>query len=403
MTPSATGTRVAASLALIAILGPSAIDMYLASLPHMAQELGTSYAQVQLTLTVFLLAMGAGQLLFGPLVDAYGRRRPLLAGVLVFILASLWAASVPSIGMLLAARLAQGLAAALTLVVAMSTVRDVAEGARAAQLFALLTTIEGLAPVLAPALGGQVDAHYGWRGVMLLLAGLGVLALLNSLVNLPETLPVAKRLPFTPGRVLRGYRRILADRQFLLPALALTAVFFFLFAYIGGAALVYQKHYGLAPDTFGLLFGVTGIAVLLGAMTCSRLVEQVGVPKLAVAGVVAMVIGAVVSACAAVFALGLVPVAVGMFIALFGIGIAESTLMSLAMASQREALGSTAALLGGMPLSVSALATPLAGSLAEQGAATWCLFLAVFSLLVLLLARASARRAPAEAISLAGH
>ena len=188
-----------------------------------------------------------------------------------------------------------------------------------------------------------------------------------------------------------------------MPALALTAVFFFLFAYIGGAALVYQKHYGLAPDTFGLLFGVTGIAVLLGAMTCSRLVEQVGVPKLAVAGVVAMVIGAVVSACAAVFALGLVPVAVGMFIALFGIGIAESTLMSLAMASQREALGSTAALLGGMPLSVSALATPLAGSLAEQGAATWCLFLAVFSLLVLLLARASARRAPAEAISLAGH
>ncbi|MCS5516826.1 MFS transporter [Pseudomonas qingdaonensis] len=144
------------SLALIGALGPSAIDMYLASMPSIAAEYGATYAGVQLTLTVFLLAMGAGQLLFGPLVDTLGRRRPLLAGLLVFVLSSLAAAQAPSLETLLAARFVQGLGSALTLVVIMSMVRDVAEGARAAQIFALLMTVEGLAPVLAPAVGGFV-------------------------------------------------------------------------------------------------------------------------------------------------------------------------------------------------------------------------------------------------------
>lgn len=400
---SKNGFRLAASLALVAILGPSGIDMYLASLPHMALELNAPYTQIQLTLTVFLLAMGAGQLLFEPIVDAYGRRKPLLTGLLIFVLASLWAGSSHSIEMLLAARLLQGLAAALTLVVAMSTVRDVAEGARAAQLFALLMTIEGLAPVMAPAVGGLVDAHFGWRAVMLLLAGLGVLAWINTLVNLPETLAVTKRLPLTPSSVIQVYARIFRNFDFLVPALALSAAFFFLFSYIGGAALVYQRDYGLSPADFGLVFGATGVAVLIGAVFCSRSVERFGVARLAVMGVTLMVIGSFLTAASAVTGLGLIPVAAGMFIALFGLGVAESTLMSLAMASQREALGSTAALLGGLQLTIGALATPIAGHLAELGASNWCIFLACFSLIVLVLARASAKRAPAEGVALAGH
>lgn len=403
MPASHTGFRLAGSLALVAILGPAGIDMYLASLPHMVQELGSPYTQIQLTLTVFLLAMGAGQLLFGPVVDAYGRRKPLLVGLLLFVVTSLWAGYSHSIGMLLAARLFQGLAAALTLVVAISTVRDVAEGTRAAQLFALLMTIEGLAPVLAPAIGGVIDAHFGWRAVMLLLAGLGLLAWVNALVNLPETLPACKRLPLTLPSVMRNYLRILRDRSFLIPALALSAAFFFLFAYIGGAALVYQKQYGLESADFGLVFGATGLAVLVGAICCSRWVAKLGVARMAIIGVTMMVVGAVVSAIGAATGLGLFTVAVGMFIALFGLGIAESTLMSLAMASQREGLGSTAALLGGLQLSIGALATPIAGHLAERGASSWCIFLACFSLVVLVLGRVSARRAPADDLMLASH
>ena len=185
--PRAGSVGLAASLALVAVLGPAGIDMYLASMPAMARELHTSYANVQLSLTVFLLALGAGQLLCGPLTDMLGRRRPLLAGIAVYIVAALWAAQADQLQTLLLARLLQGMGAALTLVVVMSMVRDVADGVQAAQLFALLMTIVGLAPVLAPAVGGMLDAHYGWRAVMLALGALGapVAASLAQLGPLP--------------------------------------------------------------------------------------------------------------------------------------------------------------------------------------------------------------------------
>ncbi len=383
---------LAASLALITVLGPSAIDMYLASMPDMARSLNTPFATVQLTLMVFLLAMGAGQLLFGPLVDAYGRRRPLLYALLAFIVASILASAAPSIHVLLLARLAQGLAAALTLVVAMSTVRDVSEGAKAAQLFALLMTIQGLAPVLAPAVGGYVDVHFGWRGVMLVLAMLGGIALINSLINLPETLPVHQRAPLRLRGVLATYVRIAVDGRFLLPALALTSVFFFLFAYIGGATLVYQTHYGLTPETFGLVFGGTGCAVLVGAVLSSRLVAVVSIPRLAWVGAGMMTVGAAIAASATAMGLPLASVVAGLAIAMLGLGVAEATLMSLAMASQRQSLGSTAALLGGMQMSISSTATPLAGRMAESGASAWTMFLLGCGITVLALTTGAVMR-----------
>lgn len=401
--PPGSGLRFAVSLALIAVLGPSATDMYLASMPEIASELAVPYAQVQLTLTVFLLAMGLGQLLFGPIVDAFGRRRPLLAGLLAFALASLWASQAPSIGILLTSRFVQGLAGALTLVVVMSSVRDVAKGARAAQLFALLMTIEGLAPVLAPAVGGYVDVHYGWRGVMLVLGAMGLLVLLNSAIALPETLPRAARLPLRLRSVASTYARIACDRAFLLPALALSSAFFVLFIYIAGASLVYQQRFGLSPDRFGLVFGATGVAVLLGAMSSGKLVQRAGVARLALIGALLMVAGSGLALAAAAAQLGLPGIVLGMFIAMWGLGMAEATLMSMAMGSQHRALGSTAALLGAFQLSISSAATPLAGKVVVLGTTPWLAFMLLASVVLLLLTRLSARQAPATLHALAGH
>lgn len=399
--PRAGSFGLAASLALVAVLGPAGIDMYLASMPAMARELHTSYANVQLSLTVFLLAMGMGQLLCGPLTDMLGRRRPLLAGIAVYIAAALWAAQADQLQVLLLARLLQGLGAALTLVVVMSMVRDVADGVQAAQLFALLMTIVGLAPVLAPAVGGMLDAHYGWRAVMLALAGLGALTLLNSALLLPETLPAAKRVP--PKGALRTYARIAMDRAFLLPALALAASFFFLFAYIGGASLVYQHDFGLPADTFGLVFGATGVAVLLGAMASGRLVGRHGVLRLSVAGACAMLGGAVLALAGAALGLGLPGVLPGLFLALGGLGVAEATLMAIAMGSQQRALGSTAALLGAIQMTIAGMATPVAASLAQLGPLPWLLFLTAAGLLVSWLTLVSARSCPLQTASLPLH
>ncbi|PMQ16795.1 multidrug effflux MFS transporter [Janthinobacterium sp. AD80] len=392
---------LAASLALVAVLGPAGIDMYLASMPAMARELHTSYGNVQLSLTVFLLALGAGQLLCGPLTDMLGRRRPLLAGIAVYMLAAVWASQADQLSTLLLARLVQGLGAALTLVVVMSMVRDVADGVRAAQLFALLMTIVGLAPVLAPAVGGLLDAHYGWRAVMLALAVLGGVTLFNSALFLPETLPLANRV--SPAGMHRTYARIARDRAFLLPALALSASFFFLFAYIGGASLVYQRDFGLSTGSFGLVFGATGVAVLLGAMASGRLVEKYGVARLSAAGSAAMLCGAMLALLGAWAGAGITAVVPGMFLALFGLGIAEAALMAMAMGSQRKALGSTAALLGAIQMSLSSLATPLAAGLSERGPLPWLLFLTVAGLLVSWLTLATARGHPAHATGQGAH
>ncbi|MFJ7005861.1 multidrug effflux MFS transporter [Pseudomonas putida] len=392
----------ALGLGLIGALGPSAVDMYLSSLPEIASHYQASFTRVQLTLTFFLLAMGAGQLVFGPIVDAYGRRKPLLAGLLLFILCSLGAAAAPSLDTLIMLRFFQGLGSALTLVVIMSMVRDVSQGVAATKLFALLMTIEGVAPILAPALGGVIDAHFGWRAVMLVLAGMGVAVLVNSLLNLPETLPTGKREPLRLGHACRTYLAILADRRFLRPTLAVAAVFFFLFAYIGGATLVYQTHYGLSAQAFGLLFGATGVSILLGAMTASRLISRLGLNTLTRVGVLCMAGGACFSLLGALTGLGLPGVAGGMVIALFGLGIAESTLMSLVMASQEKALGSTAALLGAIQLSASAGAAPLAAVVLNHGPTAWAALLALCTLAVCLLAALSLRDTPAS-FSLAGH
>ncbi|MFT0213293.1 multidrug effflux MFS transporter [Pseudomonas sp. F1_0610] len=393
MKQTSIGLKLAASLALITILGPSAIDMYLPSMPDMAKDLHTSYGNIQVSLTVFLMALGAGQLVFGPLIDAYGRRLPLLIGLVVFAAASVGAAFSSSIEWLLIVRFIQGMAAALTLVVAMSTVRDVAEGNAAAQLFALLMTIEALAPVLAPAVGGYLDAHFGWQSVLYVLAILALCAFVNAMFNLPESLPVEKRISLKFGEVIRTYARIASCPSFLMPALALSAVFFFLFGYIGGAAYVYQTHFNLEADTFGFVFGGTGIAVLLGALVSSKWVPSMGVLRLANRGVLLIVLGALIAALATYFGWGLSIIVVGMFVALFGLGIAESTLMSMAMASQQQALGSTAALLGAFQLVISSMATPIAGTLAELSALHWCAFLFFFSVFVLLLTVFTVRQA----------
>ncbi len=386
------GFKLAASLALITVLGPASIDMYLPSIPDMGVALKTSYANMQLTLTIFLLAMGAGQLICGPIIDAFGRRKPLLLSLLVFIAMAFLAATANNIETLLLARFFQGLASSMTLVAAMSTVRDVSTGTEATKLFALLMTIEGLTPVIAPAVGGYVESFWGWRAVMILLASMGIAAFINTCFRLPESLPTHKRLSLKPKQIAKTYASIASDRYFLLPALALAAVFFFLMAYISGAAYVYQNDYQLSPDTFGLVFGGTGIAVLFGALGTSRWVAVYGGAKLALSGVWFMFIGACIGFVSAYLGIGLPGVVLGMFLAMFGLGIAEATLMAMAMSSQEKALGFTAALLGALQLVIPAAATPLAGALAEHSPEAWLGFQAVFCIVILLLTIASKRQ-----------
>lgn len=385
----------ALSLALVACLAPVTTDMYLASMPDIGKQLDASYASVQLTLTVFLLAQGAGQIFFGPVIDRFGRRIPLLIGIGAFIAGSIWSGVAGSINALLVSRFVQGLSGALLLVTAFSSVRDVAEGTKAARLFAILLTIEGLAPVFAPIAGGYIGAHFGWRAVMFASAALGIIGLVNSFFNLPESLPADKRLPLQPSTIARTYWSIFKDSNFLLPTLALSGVFFFLFAYIGGGAYLYQTIYGLTPDTFGIVFGVTGGTVMLGAIASSRMIKKQMVSSVAIKGVLFMIAGTLIALVSSM-TIGIYGIVPGFMVALFGLGMAEPTLVSLTMASQKTALGFTAALMGALHLILSSAATPITGVLLPMNKEYWFIFLfaaACVTLAITLLTRKRLRRA----------
>lgn len=385
MSVPAVNLKLTLSLAVVVALGPAAIDMYLASMPQMAQDLSVSYASTQWTLTIFLIAMGLGQLIFGPLSDAYGRRIPLLAGVLTYIASSWAASSATSLEWLIMARLVQGLGAATAIVVVMSMVRDVAEEQQAAQLYALLNSIVALGPIVAPAIGGMLGAQYGWQGIMLFLTGLGVVVFINSVLHIPETLAKDKREKLHLSHIFQTYFKILGQRFFLLQLLALSAVFFFLFAYIGGSAFIYQKQYGLSVEQFGWVFGFTSISLIIGASLSAYLVKKMPLSKLAYLGAFAMSIAGFVCIIAEMFGFGLVGIVSGIACALLGLGILEATIMALAMNSQSQNLGATAALLGAVPMVLASIATPIAGVLVEINSLYWVALLGAIGPLILFL------------------
>ena len=389
--------KLTLSLAIVVALGPAAIDMYLASMPQMSHDLDVSYAATQWTLTVFLIAMGLGQLVFGPISDAYGRRLPLILGILTYIVSSFAASLAGSLEWLITARLFQGLGAATAIVVVMSMVRDVAEEQQAAQLYALLNSIVALGPIIAPAIGGLIGAHYGWQGIMLFLAGLGTLVLLNALVNIPETLAVQKREKMQLSRVFLVYAQILKQRFFLLQLLALSAVFFFLFAYIGGSSFIYQHNYGLSVEQFGLVFGFTSISLIIGASLSAYLVKKMPLSRLAYLGAAAMSIAGIVCFIAELFGFGLVGIVSGIACALLGLGILEATIMALAMNSQASNLGASAALLGAVPMVLASTATPIAGVLVEINSLYWVALLAVIGPIILLMVHASLKTQSSQA------
>ncbi|WP_168927619.1 multidrug effflux MFS transporter, partial [Brucella gallinifaecis] len=199
------------------------------------------------------------------------------------------------------------------------------------------------------------------------------------LFMLPESLPKEKRTKLNLDFVARAYVEILSDRHFLTPALALAVTFIFLFAYIGGSAFAYQEAYGLSASSFGLVFGGTGFAVLLGAMLSAKLVSRIAVERLALIGSFAILCGAIIACFSAITFVKLPGIVVGMFISLAGLGIAETTLMSIALATRKRALGSSAAVLGAVPLMLGAAATPLAAYLAVLNPLAWLGSLAIMA------------------------
>lgn len=351
-------------------LGPLTIDMYLPALPAITDDLMTTSATVQLTLTGTLLGLAVGQLIVGPLADAFGRKRPMLAGVATHVLASVLIVVAPSIAVLGALRVLQGAGAAAGAVVALAIVRDLYTGRAAGVLLSRLILVMGAAPVIAPTLGGELLRFTSWRGVFAALAVYGLVLMPVAYRLLPETLPPDRRRPARIGPTLRTYRALLADRTFVGLILVAGLAMAGLFGYISGSSFVFQEQFGLDEQAFGLLFGA-GAFWLIGATQLNAYLLRRFEPRqlllAAVSGGTAS--GLLLVAVAAAGVGGLAGIVVPLWLTLFAAGLALPNAPALALSRYGAAAGTAAALLGAVQFGVGALVSPMVGVLGNDAVA----------------------------------
>jgi DHA1 family bicyclomycin/chloramphenicol resistance-like MFS transporter len=362
--------RLALLLGALIALGPLTIDMYLPALPGIVSQFETTSSTVQLTLTGTLIGLALGQLFIGPLADAVGRRTPLLIGTALHVAASLLIVVAPTIAVLGALRVLQGVGGAAGAVIAMAVLRDLFSGRAAATLLSRLMLVMGAAPVLAPTLGGEVLRLADWRGVFAVLAVYGLVILGALVLGLPETLPPERRRSAAVIPTLRAYGTLLRDRVYvgliLVTGLALAG----LFGYISGSSFVFQEGYGLDAQQFGLLFGA-GALFLIGATQANAALLRRFEPRqlLLAASVSGTVAGAVLAVLAGTGIGGLVGVLVPLWAVLASIGLVMPNAPAIALSRHGERAGTAAALLGAVQFGLGALISPVVGLLGNDALA----------------------------------
>ncbi|MFF2927991.1 multidrug effflux MFS transporter [Streptomyces celluloflavus] len=351
---------------------PLSMDMYLPALPEVTTALHSPAATVQLTLTTCLAGMALGQMIVGPMSDRWGRRRPLLVGMVIYVLATALCAVATNAELLIAFRLLQGLAGAAGIVIARAVVRDLYDGVAMARFFATLMLISGVAPVVAPLIGGQILQVTDWRGVFVVLTVVGVLLTLLVWRKLHETLPPERRHSGGLGQTLRTMRDLLADRAFSGYLLVGAFAFAALFAYISASPFVVQEIYGASPQVFSLLFGINSVGlVAVGQLNGKVLIGRVSLDKVLGIGLVLIAVAAtgLLLMSSGVFGtVGLVPMAAGLFVLMSAMGLVMPSTNTQALLRTPHAAGSASALLGTSTFLLGSVASPLVGIAGERTA-----------------------------------
>jgi DHA1 family bicyclomycin/chloramphenicol resistance-like MFS transporter len=356
--------RLVLVLGSLIAIGPLTINLYLPALPAITADLGTTPTAVQATLTGTLLGLAFGQLLVGPLSDAFGRRRPLLLGLATHVLASALAAVAPNVAVLTGLRVLQGVGMAAAAVVAMAVVRDLFSGAAFARLLSRLLLVMGAAPILAPTIGSGLLYWTSWQGVFVALAAFGVLLIIVGAAGLPETLPPHRRRRGSPAGVVRSYGPLIRDRRFMALALVTGLTLGALFAYVAGSPFVLQQQYGLSEHQFGVVFGAGAASLITATQVNARLLRRYPPERLLATALVAgSLAGLGLAWSAATGAGGLFGLLVPLWLVLAAVGFVMPNAPAVAMSDHGGAAGTAAALLGAVQFGLGALSAPVVGLL----------------------------------------
>lgn len=335
--------------------------MYVPAMPLIVADLNTTQPVVQLTLSGFVVGLAVGQLVVGPVSDAVGRKKLLVGGAVIALVASIAAAATPTAGLLVAARFIQGLGSGACVVLARSVVPDLATGETAAKAYATLMAIQAAAPIIAPVVGGFLVEPIGWRGLFWVLAGLNVAQLAVALFLVPETRPAHLRTPATARGVVDNYRVVLANPGYRGHLVAYVFGFAAMFCYISGSSFLIQDRMGYSVVGYSLIFAINSVGLLLASMINARLIGRFSVFQIlqfsaaihVTSGVALLIVAAVDGPHWLFFGL--------LFVNIMQVGIQLGNNMSLGQQHVRSRAGAGSALMGGVQFGVAAIISPLMG------------------------------------------
>ncbi|MWV15657.1 Bcr/CflA family multidrug efflux MFS transporter [Pseudomonas sp. L-22-4S-12] len=380
-------------LGALSAFGPMAIDFYLPSFPALARAFATDVEHIQLSLASYFAGIAIGQLIYGPLADRYGRRRPLLAGVLLFTLASLGCALTQSLEGLIIARFVQALGGCAGMAISRAVVRDLCDPLASARIFSKLMLVMGVAPILAPLGGGVLLEWFGWQSIFYGLMLFGALCLLAVLLWLPETLKAeAPHAPLS-GALMR-YVRLLGDWQLIGHGLTGGVAMAGMFAYIAGSPFVFIDLYGLSPQDYGWLFGLNAAGFIVTAQFNGWLLRHHGPGHWLQRTVwVYLLAGIALLGVALAQPQALWPLLIPLFICIASLSCILPNATACAMAGQGSHAGSASALIGSLQFTVAAAAVGLVGVLHDGTARPMAIVIALCGGLTVLLAVLTARHA----------
>lgn len=347
-------------LGMLAAIAPLSTDMYLPALPEMMKDFDVAPSMIQLTLTASMAGMAIGQIVAGPVSDEKGRRKPLLAGMLIFTIASIACVFVKSIYIFLVFRFIQGCAGGAGIVIARAIARDVCKGPALTRFFSMLMLVNGFAPIIAPVIGGQILRFATWEGVFVLLVILGIVLTIST-VLMRETLSVRRRVEGGIFASLKGFTKLFGQKYFMGHCIMQCFGFAAFFAYISGSSFVFQNVYDVSAQVFSLIFGANGIGLMVSGVLTGRLAGRIDDWKTLRTALWIAAIGSAVLLAAFWMQAPLAVVLVVLFFTISTLACMSTSSFSMAMQSQGKSAGSASALIGFFSMVSGAVMAPVVG------------------------------------------
>jgi len=365
-----------ALLAALTALAPLSTDLYLPTLPDIGRALGVAPAQVQLTLSAYLVGFALGQIAYGPISDWYGRRSGFLIALVCYCVGSLICFAAPSIEILIGARVLQAFGGSGAIVLARAVVRDLYSGARAGKELSLMGLVMAFGPVSAPLIGGVLHTAFGWRSSFAALLIFGAVLLLTVWRKMPETLSERTSERLSIGSMLAGYQRMLQNREFNLYLGIGAAAYTGLFAWLSAGAFVLQSLYGLTPLQFAILFTLGAVGYLVGNLIATRIVLGFGIVRTMGVGAIFMIVGGLLMCIVVALDLGSALVlVVTVAIYLIGFGLVFPLAVAGGLSCFADRAGAASSLLGFSPQFIAAIVGTLV--VASMGKTAWTVTIAV--------------------------